>query len=467
MTDISGTISADEAWGDDTYPTPIRLTGNVVLAAGIAVNALPGVRITAAGAVSISGEGELHATGEPGRPVVFTSDRQHRNGWIGIVKTADTGLHLFLEHCEIRNASAGVQLIGSYGNLRDVKFWNCEVGVDMQQAGPELSIMDKLTFEHCRTGLKLEDDVLATAGQFVSHCTFKRNDIGVYLERDADLAGKGHRFWGNSTAAIFAAAPAAPVALDLTGCWFGSDSGPYHATLNPTGTGDTLIIDSDYTATVSPWTQLQRYIPIMDDLRDYMSRLFALSQGDGPQPLDLITDEVLESIIDRKEDQLDSWYLGGRVRDKRLFARSAETTEAHDMMSRMRMVRTDYWPVLTISAVQRRTGQAAYSAVSENEYSGWYSSAKMKEIGQVMLMAPSPYEKDAMTISYEHGYYDAPDVIRDAIIKMAALDLYQSILQIGTDGEDVFASRARQLRADIEGIRAQAATTKSKSWTVV
>jgi len=56
-------------------------------------------------------------------------------------------------------------------------------------------------------------------------------------------------------------------------------------------------------------------------------------------------------------------------------------------------------------------------------------------------------------MTYVHGYYDAPEKVRETIIKMAVIDLYQRFLQFGAD--DVFTQRVENLRKEIDEEKAR------------
>jgi parallel beta-helix repeat protein len=107
----------------------------------------------------------------------------------------------------------------------------------------------------------------SAAGNTITHNTVRDNPIGIQLWISGEQATP-YINWGGETAtspqvhcnniydnslygAISTNILGTPMVMDATNNWWGSASGPYHATLNPSGTGNQVSDNVDFT----PWAK--------------------------------------------------------------------------------------------------------------------------------------------------------------------------------------------------------------------
>ena len=451
MTNKSGTINS-EIWGDDSNPSPIHLTGNVVVGIDQILQVIAGTEVISDGNYSIdASNGTLIASGSREKPVKFTANSEIRGGWVGILSTSSASIKVKLQEAEIWYASKGGHLNAAKGFLKVVRFFSCTHGLYLEGASnvEDTEALD-CWFEENGVGMHFASNVPVSTGSLIKAARIVRNDIGIEMTNGVGVVhGVGHRLWENT---VGLSVTGTYTAVDLTGIWWGSDSGPYHAVDNPTGTGD----EASYTtalAVITPWTELGMYVPLAEDIRKAASRLLGEIQSGTAEKLALIDDDEIERIVERKERIYDSW-VSDRTLTKKLFMRGSETNEAHDIPEGTRFFKSFYQPIVSISLVERRSGSSSWATITENEFSGWYSSASMKYSGQVKVHPGIvSYRLDSVRMTYVHGYYDAPEKIREAIIKMAVIDLYQRFLQFGAD--DVFTQRVENLRKEIDEEKAR------------
>ena len=451
MTEKGGTINS-EIWGDDSNPSPIHLIDNIGIGVDQTLQVIAGTEVISDGNYSIdASNGTLIASGSREKPVKFTANSEIRGGWVGIVSTSSATVKVQLQECEIWYASKGLHLNAAKGFLKAPRFFSCSWGLYLE-GGSNVEYTEAVDpwFEDCGVGMYFASNVPLETGSLIKAARIVRNDLGIEMTNGLGVVHDlGHRLWDNIVGALLTGTY---VGIDLMGIWWGSDSGPYQEIENPSGTGDEAI----YTATkayISPWTELGMYVPLAEDIRKAASRLLGEIQAGTAERLALIDDDEIERIVERKERIYDSW-VSDRTLPKKLFMRGSETYESHDIPEETRFFRTFYWPIISISSLQRRSGSTSWASVTENEFSGWYSSASMKSSGQVKIHPGIiSYRLDSIRMTYVHGYYDAPEKIRETIIKMAVIDLYQRFLQFGAD--DVFTQRVENLRKEIDEEKAR------------
>ena len=456
----SGIIN-DQIWGLDDNPSPIRIDGDLSMGLDQTLQIVPGTEVMVEDGFTITAtDGSIIASGERGKPVVFRGLNRVRGGWVGIVSAGSN--KLVMDHVQVMDATKGIDFNAGYGTLKDMKFYRCDYGLYLQGASiVDDTILESAWFEDNKVGVFVDSASPSTTGQYIDDCRFVRNKVGIELaDGVGEFNGHGHRLWGNDIGVLLSGSPTTP---DLTSIWHGSDSGPYHASLNPTGTGDELS-EAAGTPDIDPWTQLLRYVPKVEDVRKAASRLLGAYSGGDAQKADVLTDEEIEDVIDRCEAIVDSWYLEGRPLSKRLFAYATETDEMHDVSTDEREFLTDFWPIVSVTSVSKRTGDSTWTAMTEKEFTGYYCSSEMKKSGRVRVNSSFLYDLNSIKITYVHGQYDAPKHIQNAVIKMAVLDIYQSLLMFGE--KDVFSERAVRLQAEIEELKKEAMIGR-KPWMVV
>jgi len=438
MTEKSGTIIT-EAWGDDSNPSPVHLVGDCAMGPDQVLNILPGCEIIADGDFLFEAtDGQIVAGGEPSAPIHVHAASPGRGNWKGF-KTQGAMTLNFLE-VVLEDAEDAVSFVSGSGAFRKCRIMDCEDGFSIAGGvNTDLIAAEDCRFEANGRGLYFASDVAFYAGSLIKAARIVKNDVGIEMANGkGQVHDVGHRLWGNT---IGVSLTGTYVGIDLMEIWWGSDSGPYQEIDNPTGTGDPAI----YTATkayISPWTQLKRYVPVVDDVRLAATRLL-----DNPPIVENITDDELEAIVEQMERRYDTWY--SKVpRTKKLFAYDTETSEKHDLGRGERFVQTMYWPINVISAVEQRMSDGSYQALPLNELSGYYASADMMRKGRLAVTQTLSYDYDAVAMTYTHGYYDAPESIRDTILKLCAVEIYRRYLRIG--GEETASPRIQSLLEDLK-----------------
>ena len=189
-------------WDLGDVGIPVQVTNNIVIPADSFLSILPGVELHFATdkRVLMEDRSALYALGSAERPVVLTGIDETPGAWMGIY-AGYQDISLILSHCEIAygggaNASANLHLSGSWGvDSAPVILQNCELHGS------------------------------ASRGLY-SEWTFEQPPVVRYNSiHDNAMEGVAN---SNSTP------------LDARNNWWGNASGPYHATLNPGGLGETV-----------------------------------------------------------------------------------------------------------------------------------------------------------------------------------------------------------------------------------
>jgi len=453
MTEKSGTIIT-EAWGDDTNPSPVHLIGDCVMGLGQVLNILPGCEVISDGDFLFEAtDGQIVAGGEPSAPIHIHAASPGRGNWKGF-KTQGAMTLNFLE-VVLEDAEDAVSFVSGSGAFRKCRIMHCQDGLSITGG----TNTDQIFAEDCRfeqndRALYFASDAHANAGQYFKNLRLTKNSLAISIATPGKVAGYGHRLWSNTLGVLVTA----DVIKDLTNIFWGSDSGPYEATLNPTGTGDTLAYQVGFTPTIAPWTQLKRYVSGVDEIRLAATRLL-----DSPPVAQGISDDELETIGEQMERRYDNWY-SEVPRTKKLFAYDTETSEKHDLSRGERFVQTIYWPINAISAVEKRVTGGAFQAMPLSEMSGYYASAEMMRKGALAITQLLPYKYDAVAVTYTHGYYDAPQAIKDTILKLCAVEIYHRYLKIG--GEETTSPKIQALINDLKAAQ-DAAQQKKVYWKVI
>jgi hypothetical protein len=72
----------------------------------------------------------------------------------------------------------------------------------------------------------------------------------------------------------------------------------------------------------------------------------------------------------------------------------------------------------------------------------------MMQKGRLAITQTLSCDYDAVAVTYTHGYYDAPESIKDTILKLCAVEIYRRYLRIG--GEETASPRIQSLLEDLK-----------------
>lgn len=458
-TNKTGSISATETWGLDE--SPFIITGDITLSSDVDIYVEAGVEIRVekeAATITLGTNSIFEFGGTKEMPIRIHAAVANRQYWTGFVMGTFSRLwakyttfedaalliagglvndSVWLEHCIARN---NYKVIEQTTNGLDLALRDCVF------EGNDFVLFGTLEFS-------VDSDILIHSDDQVTECIFTKNERAIYNNGGStcDLRGHDNRFYRNRKA--IETVPGGTGTIKLENCWWGSDSGPNDAVNNPTGTGDIIEDDGGVDIDYTPFTRLGHYVPIVDDLREFVNRILREGTPSGEESLaTIVDDDELGRFLRRAERTFDSWHTEEFL-EKTLFGYGEETNETRDRHSHdANFFRMRYRPIIDITSFQRRTGTSSWTSVSENEISGYYSSESERRQGQVFLaLITTLFERDTIRVTYTHGYLDIPEEIRDIVIKIAALEAFQAILRVGE--EDVFADRLAALQTEIEWSR--------------
>ncbi len=458
-TNKSGTIATSETWGIDE--SPFHIIDDVSLSAGVEITIEPGVEIEfqkEGAQITLVGTSKMFFGGTKELPIWVHGQAQIKDYWLQIVTNGtgglikaryttfensqrglniDVGNGLWLEHCILRNNKQAITNNSSIGKAQ-LYMNDCDIHNNL------FGLWGESDWERF--------DTFIEADEYFVNCRLYENEwaIGISTTIVSTLTGKNLRFYRNRRGAIHIIAGSPTLTFEE--CWWGNDSGPTE-TGNVGGTGELILDDGSATLDYTPFTRLGQYVPIVDDLREFVNRILREGTPSGVESLaTIVDDDELGRFLRRAERTFDSWHTDEFL-ENTLFGYGEETNEARDRHSHdVSFFKLRYRPIIAISSLQRRTGTSSWTTVNENELSGYYSSEPERRQGQVFLaLITTLFERDTIRVTYTHGYPDIPEEIRDIVIKIAALEAFQAILRVGE--EDVFADRLAALQAEIEWSR--------------
>jgi RHS repeat-associated protein len=213
------------------------VNGNLTVASSGTLTILPGTVVKFPQYCGIFVDGTLTALGTSSEPIFFTDVRDDAVGgdankdgadslpapnWWGAIRVQNAG-SAALERCNLRYGGNN-----SYGN------WGGNNGV-LKSGSGDLSLRNTAVSQTYGAGLAIS----ASAGaHLISECAFSNNVRGVEVAagQTKDIALTNCAMVSNSSYGVLNSSVSCWV--DALGCWWGDESGPYHATLNAAGKGD-------------------------------------------------------------------------------------------------------------------------------------------------------------------------------------------------------------------------------------
>ena len=209
---LRGSIPADLTWRP--AGAPIRIVGYVTVDEGATLTIEPGTRVKLNGNVGLEINGHLSAVGTSGNPIVFTRGEEAVWRAINIQNQGSARL----EHCQVTYG-------GSLGN-----------GIVKTGSG-NLTLKNTTVANTNGIGLIIQN---STGLHTVASNTFSANTIGVDVSnQENDLILTNNIIEDNENFGVRNQS-AADIIIDARDNWWGHETGPFHAELNPGGQGDTI-----------------------------------------------------------------------------------------------------------------------------------------------------------------------------------------------------------------------------------
>jgi hypothetical protein len=458
----TGTIAESETW--DQEGSPYQITDSMTLSDSVIVDVEAGVEIEVqkqGASITLGDASEFNLGGTRDAPIYVHGQIGTRDHWTGFV-TVSTSV-IKAKHTTFENASKMFDLSAAgYLWLENCIIRECIDGAEIEGSDPTYSyiFLKRTVIERCLHGLmgslawqEWPGMVHVESEHFFADCQLRDNEIAIYHSgpNDAGMGGVRNKFYRNRYAIWCVTGIAGTITLE--DCWWGSDSGPEDSVDNPTGTGDIILVEGSQTVDYTPWQTLGRYVPVRDDVREYVNRILREGTLSGEETAtSVLDDESLDRMIDRAEKRVDRWMAPGPALEKRFLGYGSETQEMHDVRPGDRRIHLRYRPIVSVTLVEIRGGSgSSWSTVTEQESGGWYASEDDKRRGQIHIDSEPTFTKDSFRVTYTHGYYDAPEEVRAAVIRLVALDVFSAILQPGQ--EDPYTARARSLREDLKEMK--------------
>jgi len=426
------------------------------IAASATVRIVPGTEVIAKGAFKILVSGGLLAGGLRRSRIVLRSNAGARASWTGL--ELGNALATVLEYADVLDASIGVRVLASttVNRLVRCRIANCDTGISVE-AAEKLNLV-ACAVEDNRIGLAIAGAItnvnnsVETVGVFDTK--FRKNQIGLQVSGTSTLtvnAGR-NRVYDNALAGASVVAT-----LNAEDVWWGSDTGPQHASVSG-GLGDKVT--GAGTVDVTPWTELLLYVPRSEELRAFCNGILREVGTAAVESLETtIDDSDLETMLRRAQAKYDSFHTDDSL-PKPLLARGTETNEEIDAV-RWRIsagyYQLRYRPIRAVTSVQRRLG-SAWETLDNDEWTGWWSSGEMLRLGVVRIHAIAASPVSTYRATYTHGHDTMPEDVRDAVVKIAALEVFHAVLLPGA--ADAYASRAQPLRDEVADVERRARPRK-------
>ncbi len=204
-------LGGGRQWDLGDAGIPVRVTGSIEVSSNGLLSIKPGTTLAfdkniygSPTYLLVKDTGALYALGTAEKPIVFTGATQETGWWAGI--EAKDRATISLDHCEI--SYGGAAFTNNLSALLDIR-WGLSGGA------PTATIQNCHIHHSDKAGVQFDFNNYVTTPP-----VFRNNSIH-------DTTREAVANWD------------APV-LDARNNWWGDASGPYHATLNPSGLGDNV-----------------------------------------------------------------------------------------------------------------------------------------------------------------------------------------------------------------------------------
>jgi len=226
------TMNTVNLFGSTTLPAdlPYTIENWVSVPEGSSLTIMPGATFKGANSISHFGvSGSLIAEGTKTQPITFTSSAPtpHAGDWGGIIINS-TG-STTLSHVNLSHGGAS--------------YWSGSTFYQLPQLRNDGGL---LLLDHVTSASSSLAGLSITGGTTtVTHSTFRDNQYGI-MRTEGNLSLIDSAIVHNGTSGFINSGSI----IDARNNWWGDASGPFHSTVNPTGTGNSV---SDHVAFL-PWS---------------------------------------------------------------------------------------------------------------------------------------------------------------------------------------------------------------------
>jgi hypothetical protein len=252
---VIGPLNTSTTWNHDYFgnsPMPYVIDGSFSVSSGKTLTIDPNVVVKFYDATSLlSVAGTLTVNGEYSTPTTFTSFKDDLN--IGL-DTNNDGTST--------SPSAGdwdrITFPGGTGTFTYTRIWyggsNSGYGA-LYNSGGTISVASSTIVSSLHNGLR------SASGTFTATSTkFTDNDYGIYYAGGTlNISNRDNVIAHNTTYGLYNSTSGTTTAENIywaaTSTTAGTSTGPYHATMNPTGNGDKVSLKVDF----SPWSTMLHF----------------------------------------------------------------------------------------------------------------------------------------------------------------------------------------------------------------
>ena len=292
---VSGTITSDTSW-----TTAVEVTGSVTILSGKTLTIQPGVVVSFDPGTALFVAGKILAGGTSGSPITFTSHAGSPlpGDWNGIEFQNTANVGSVFSYCVVQYAGGGTDaagifyITGAYSiNISNCTFQrNANNGINTRASSPRIS---SSTFNH-NAGFGVYSDLLSnfiidsctvtnnTVGGIrvsvnassaqITNSVVDTNGIGIFIDNNAFPTVTNNKIRKNATGIQFTGVGSTQptitgnmiasntvwgflntnlvTTVKAERNYWGSDLGPYNATMNPTGLGNAVSAFVDF----QPWS---------------------------------------------------------------------------------------------------------------------------------------------------------------------------------------------------------------------